>query len=131
MPKFTTTMNENDKRKLEKLCAALDISPHRGKSFVISQLINHAKVEGRTLEMRKFPSQESLELLKEEFANMARVGGNLNQFVHLLQIRRLRLDNGEDEELVVEVDFLVALLKELAEDVEEIKDAIASFVGRY
>lgn len=124
-------IKDEDRSKLEELCVGLDVSPQRGKSFVISKLIEHASVPGGKLDVRDFPDKEMLHTLREHFGNLSRVGGNLNQLVYLLQIRRLRLETGQDNEMVVEVPFLVAVLKELLEEIEEVKDLIADITVKY
>ena len=124
-------ISDQDRQRLERLCVAMGLSPERGKSITISRLINHAKVDGRTPELKKLPSIESIELLKNEYENMSKLGGNLNQLVHLLQIRKLRLDTGESEELVVEADFLVAVLKEINKEVDNIKAEMKTFKEKF
>ena len=52
-------------------------------------------------------------------------------FVFLLQIRRLRLINNELPDLEVEVPFLVAVLKELMVDVEDLKETIIELTSKY
>ena len=131
MKQYTMMMDEKDRHRLEKLCEAMNLSPQRGKSIAISRLINHAKVSETTPDLKELPNKEYLELLREELQNMVRLGGNLNQLVHLLEIRRIRLDCGETEELVVEADFLVAVLKEINEEVDDIKAMMKSFVSKY
>ena len=131
MPLYTMLINAKDKHRLEKLCVAMNLSPKRGKSIAIRRLINQAKIQGTTVDLDELPNKESVELLRQEFSNLIRLGGNLNQFVHLLHIRRLRLDFGEDDELVVEADYLMALMNELFEEVDKVNEAIVSFVRKY
>ena len=131
MKQYTMFFKPEDRQRLEKLCVAIGLSPERGKSNAISRLINSARVNGTTLELDELPNNESLEFLRAEFARMARVGGNLNQLVRLLEVKRIRLDTGENDELDVDADFLVAILKELNKEVDNIKDAINTFTRKY
>ena len=124
-------ISDENRTRLEELCEALDVSPQRGKTFLIGKLIEHATAPEGNLQVREFAPKETTQLLREHYQNLSRVGGNLNQFIHLLQIRRLRLERGEDDELKVEVPFLVAVLKELLEDVEELKGLMVEITERY
>ena len=125
------SISETDKKRLESLCKAMGLSCQRGKSAAICRLINRAKVEGTTVDLDELPNKESLEYLRKEFARMARVGGNLNQLVRLLEIKKIRLDTGENDKLDVDADFLVAILQELNKEVDNIKAAIKTFTRKY
>ena len=131
MKHYSMMMNENDEIKLEKLCDAIGLSTQRGKSIAIRRLINNARVNGTTPELDELPHKESIELIRAEFGRMARLGGNLNQLIHLLQIRKIKLDCGEAEELVVDADFLVAVLKEINKEVNNIKAMMEDLVRKY
>ena len=131
MSLFSMVMHPEDRHKLEKICAAMNLSPHQGKSNAIRRLINLTRVEGKTAELDALPNNESLEYLRKEFAGMARVGGNLNQLVRLLEIKRIRLDTGENDELDVDADFLVAILQEMNKEIDNIKAAINTFTRKY
>ena len=131
MKQYTMFFKPEDRQRLEKLCVAIGLSPERGKSNAISRLINRARVNGTTLELDELPNNESLEYLRKQFAGMARVGGNLNQLVRLLEIKRIRLDTGENDELDVDADFLVAILQEMNKEIDNIKAAINTFTRKY
>ena len=131
MKQYSMMMDEKHAQRLEKLCVAMGLSPERGKSIAIRRLINNAKVNGTTPELDELPNNESLEYIRTEFANMARLGGNFNQLIHLLEIRKVRMDCGEAEELVVDADFLVAVLKEIKKEINGIKAMMEDLVGKY
>ena len=131
MKHYSMMMDENDAQRLENLCVAMGLSPERGKSIAIRRLINNARVNGTTPELDELPNNESLEYIRSEFANMARLGGNFNQLIHLLEIRKIRMDYGEAEDLVVDADFLVAVLKEIKKEVNKIKAMMEDLVGKY
>ncbi|MEC8067352.1 MAG: hypothetical protein VX154_05815 [Pseudomonadota bacterium] len=125
------TLSPETLEKLKKLCIERDTSPSRGKTFIVSELIDKAVFEKKGLYVKPYPSKDIAECLFNHYSNLIRIGSNLNQLQHLLQVKSLMLNMGELDHLEINVPFLLSLLKELNSEVQELAGEIKVVTKRY
>ena len=103
--------------ELEALAACMiekNLNPRRDTSrFIRSVLRDRCKA--------MFHSDQSLETIKYNFTNFARVGGLLNQVVYNMNVDRLRFENGEIDAVTVNKKQLEQIYKDMHREVVEIK----------
>ena len=126
-----TTLSSTQRDALDQLCVQLGVSPTRGKGYVIGELIERTSVENGDPYVTPFPSSDFMQTFRNQYADSVRIGSNLNQLVHLLQIENIRLENHEIDSLVVDVEFLLSILKELNILVKAQRDSIKEIARRY
>ncbi len=119
------------KEKLIELCRSLNVSEQRGRSYVLNELIYRARVHNKTLDLKEFLDSDSISEIRAHYGNVSRIGGNLNQLVHILQIRKLRYESGEYEYIKVDTPFLLDIIDKLRLEIEEEKEKLARFLERY
>ena len=83
---FNMRISSENLDRLNGLCKELGVSPNRARSYVINKLIESASTPDGKLHVKDLASHELISLLRDQYADLARVGGNLNSLVFLLQI---------------------------------------------
>jgi len=100
-----------------------NFNPRRDTSRFIRSLIR-----GRNKAI--FFSDQSLETLKYNFTNFARVGGLLNQLVYNLNVSRLKFEEGEAQDVPVNRKELEKVCHDLHREVVEVKKLLLQMASQ-
>ena len=124
--KYVTQIRLEDElyEKLTALVDHFDYPEKGGRSKVISTLIQRAEIKDSEIIPKELISQQELDAIREQYADLSRVGNNLNQLTHLVQLERVEFEHGERQNISVNVKKLIEILKDLDNEVVDTKQKI-------
>lgn len=114
--------------KLTALVNHFDYPEKGGRSKIISELIRKAKIKGAEVTPDEFLSSYEYEAIRLQYANLSRIGGNLNQLVSLAQHERVAFENKEGEFIHIKVPLLIEYIEELQDELIDTKEKMVKLL---